>query len=697
VKIVYAGSVVAISLVGLALLLSNRASSYEPQERMIDNVSTSERGSKFALIIAIGKYSEESGWPEISSARDVPLILSALKAQGFREENISVLEDSAATKEGMVRAITNFTSTIREGDIVVVHFSGHGQQVEDDNGDEEDALDECLVPYDAPVTADSNYHGEQHLRDDQLGRLIEDMRIKAGQTGNVIATIDACYSGTITRGKAKTRGGAPPLVSGNFSRSNVKQDKGSGAFEKGSKSRGKDIGKAPFVLFSASSFDEPNFEAEDDSGRGVGSLSLGISKVLTNVDPSLTYRGVFDLLKTKIAAIMSKDQHQQTPQIEGDLDYKIFGGRAIQQKNYFVVDKIVNDTIVTLKGGTLYDIYDNSTIEFHPTGSADPKSSKAIVKGIVRHASALACDVVLEHSVKTEMLGSSWAFMTEQGFGNMNVKIQVRNVSSGIRQSVEKVLMPWTAIQLVDENPDVIIENNNVSVDRSPTLVVKTAGDGEVFGEPIPAGASDLAEQIKETVRQYNRNRLFRSLQSSSAEYNVTFGLVPVRVELSNGRAEVKDTLELSTKLTSGNAYEFKDGDFFKIRVHNIGTSVSFFSILDIQPDGIINVLVPDSNHVSSEYKIYPGETWELSAIASVGPPYGVEVLKLVATKDWLDFKTIINSRGGSRGTRGPVNPVEQLMQDSYSGTRGVKSMNLPMGAFSVNTFMFKIVPANAR
>ena len=50
--------------------------------------------TKRALIIAIGDYPKETGWPAISSANDVNLINSVLHRQGFTENNITVVQVS---------------------------------------------------------------------------------------------------------------------------------------------------------------------------------------------------------------------------------------------------------------------------------------------------------------------------------------------------------------------------------------------------------------------------------------------------------------------------------------------------------------------------------------------------------------------------------------------------------------------------
>ncbi|MCB0424809.1 MAG: caspase family protein, partial [Mangrovimonas sp.] len=82
---------------------------------------------KHALIIAVGDYPKSTGWKSISSANDVPLIKQALLNQGFLEENIMTLINDQATKQGIVNALELLKSQLKPGDIVVIHYSGHGQ------------------------------------------------------------------------------------------------------------------------------------------------------------------------------------------------------------------------------------------------------------------------------------------------------------------------------------------------------------------------------------------------------------------------------------------------------------------------------------------------------------------------------------------------------------------------------------------
>src|SRR5687768_17578678 len=106
--------------------------------------------TKRALIVAIGKYDYAStGWSVINVDNDVMLIQETLQKQGFLPQNITVLKDAQATHAAIVQALDKLSETAGAGDVVVIHFSSHGQQLEDDGDDEMDKLDEAIVPYGA--------------------------------------------------------------------------------------------------------------------------------------------------------------------------------------------------------------------------------------------------------------------------------------------------------------------------------------------------------------------------------------------------------------------------------------------------------------------------------------------------------------------------------------------------------------------
>ena len=154
--------------------------------------------TKRALVIGLGEQ-QDKAWNKINGDKDVPLVKGMLKSAGFK--SVTTLVNRQATKTGIIGAFKKMTASCKQGDVVYVHYSGHGQQMTDVHNDEKDGLDECWIPYDACRKASATYHGEKHLTDDELNVYLNAIRNKIGAKGKLLVVIDACHSGDGTRGE----------------------------------------------------------------------------------------------------------------------------------------------------------------------------------------------------------------------------------------------------------------------------------------------------------------------------------------------------------------------------------------------------------------------------------------------------------------------------------------------------------------
>ena len=154
--------------------------------------------TKRALIIGLGEQHDKA-WNKINGDKDVPLVQGMLKSAGFK--SVTTLVNRQATKTGIIGAFRKMTASCKQGDVVYIHYSGHGQQMTDVHNDERDGLDECWIPYDAYRKASATYHGERHLTDDELNVYLNAIRNKIGAKGKLLVVIDACHSGDGTRGE----------------------------------------------------------------------------------------------------------------------------------------------------------------------------------------------------------------------------------------------------------------------------------------------------------------------------------------------------------------------------------------------------------------------------------------------------------------------------------------------------------------
>lgn len=156
-----------------------------------------------ALLIGISDYPSVKGhpeleWSDIHGANDVAVIAPTLKKKGFKA---TTLTNAKATASNIRKALSQLDASATTGDIIYIHFSGHGQAVEDTNGDEDDGWDEAIIPYDARIAYRKGvYEGANHILDDELERYFNSIRRKIGKSGFLYVVLDACHMGGASRG-----------------------------------------------------------------------------------------------------------------------------------------------------------------------------------------------------------------------------------------------------------------------------------------------------------------------------------------------------------------------------------------------------------------------------------------------------------------------------------------------------------------
>jgi len=88
-----------------------------------------------------------------------------------------------ATRAKALAAVRAASKQLKSGDLLFLTYSGHGGQIPDVTGEEDDKLDETWCLYDGQVIDDEIYL--------ELSRLAEGVR--------VLVLSDSCHSGTVTR------------------------------------------------------------------------------------------------------------------------------------------------------------------------------------------------------------------------------------------------------------------------------------------------------------------------------------------------------------------------------------------------------------------------------------------------------------------------------------------------------------------
>ena len=157
------------------------------------------------------------------------------------------------------------------------------------------------------------------------------------------------------------------------------------------------------------------------------------------------------------------------------------------------------------------------------------------------------------------------------------------------------------------------------------------------------------------------------------------------------------DSSMLATKMVNG-FYEFSEGDEITLSIKNTGKKLAYVSIIDLQPDGIINAILPSNKKgnfdlpdslrfkANNSTYVFDPNTFKIR----LSKPYGTEVFKVFVSEKEINLKDIANSKGASRGGGGNLTALESILKDSYQGahTRGSEPAD-----GTISEIIFRIKP----
>jgi hypothetical protein len=266
--------------------------------------------AKRALLIGVNKY-QIAGADLRGCVNDVKDLSAVLvEFYGFKKSDITQLTDGDATQKAIQTGIKSLVREAKKGDVIVLHYSGHGSNVPDDNTDEADGRDEILCP--------TNLNWDDPLRDDWLRTTFDGL--PAGVSFTVI--MDCCHSGTNTRAiqppdaKVIQRYLPSPwgLAAVESGRSLPKKVTSELRRSPRSTRKAKDIVNAelPEVLITGCRDTQTSADAFIN-GRYNGALTFGLVEAIRKSKGRLTHRQLHD----RASAVIKARKFDQVPQLEG--------------------------------------------------------------------------------------------------------------------------------------------------------------------------------------------------------------------------------------------------------------------------------------------------------------------------------------------------------------------------------------------
>ena len=634
--------------------------------------------TKHALVVAVADYPKnekgEDVWTDLSSNYDVELVKEMLKEQRFLEQNCLYLLDKDATPENLDKAFKKLLENLKLGDMVYFHYSGHGQQVADIKpkkrkgivgGDEADGLDEALVLYNAPKNMVNlkDYEMEHHYVDDQMKVQFEKIRKKIGAKGQVVLVIDACHSGTSTRGadEPKVRGTKEKCVPSDWKASNASDTSEAFGtdFEYNTNTT---MGK--MVAFFGCKSDQVNNEyLPEGSNNRYGSLTYFFIKGLKKLGESnSSYANLFSEIRKNMLIHFSG---LQVPEIEGDdLNQLLFGDGFIPAKPFFNVESIYYD-VANIQAGSLSGLDKGDEIGLFGTDVNNPKDATPLFTGKITEVSVLKASIKL-NSAPTDSknsIGLYRAFLLKKGATGAEIKVKLELKKH--KKEIESRLEQMSNITLVKSDYQFKVKEN----EAGKVLIYVGADDNMPLKNmnPMTMVGSEQYDSLVFFLKQASQIEMLRKLKVD--DWNIDFSF------------EMYNKNDRTNKLPLENL-KLIEGKDYGIKFTNTGNTPIFVYVLDIQPDYKINfadraIVLKENSSI-----VYPLE--------DVTPPYGIEHLVFVGSRELIDLSPL-KELGKEIKTRGEaISPLVAFINTSASGTR---SANANPEQVTVKSMIFEIKP----
>jgi hypothetical protein len=546
-----------------------------------------------ALLVGIDRYLSDGLNTLKGCVNDVESMRSVLVGRfEVPPENIRVLENEDATRDAILGAIrTHLIAPARPGDVVILHFSGHGSQRLDDSSDEVDGWDETIVPYDSRVGTVFD------IIDDELNALLAEL---AERTPNVTVILDSCHSGSGVRAaglgtavRQAPRDTRPPL--------RRQPGPGRGLLE------GPDDVRplaANYVLISGAL---PNELANEGvfGDRSHGALTYGLVQALENLPPQATYRDLMDRVQAEVTSRFPS----QHPQLEGaGMDAVVFGVERLSQRP-FVLAEPLGGSRVGIAAGEVQGVGSGTTLRVYAPGTKSFDDAAATARVAVTSADLFTSEAAIQGA--GSVAPHSRAVLDAVRPVGFTAGLVLDGVAaSPLLQEVQRGLGDYDFVRVVTSPADAHLWLRVAGQDA-----LLTNREGELLGT-VAVGTPDAAGEIIGRVLHWAQWHGTLAIDNPNPSLEVD-----LRVE----RVGAGGALEPAPE-------EVPEGTKVRITAENRSTQPLYMILLDLTSDGAVKPMRPAPGLPPEQ--VAPGRAISLSPIAGLQPgrERALDVVKLIAT-----------------------------------------------------------------
>ena len=641
-----------------------------------------------ALLIGIQSYSlVESGWRNLEGPlNDVDLARLVLTERfGFPETNITILRDRDATRAAIAQAFAALIAATGPGDLVYIHYSGHGSLVADANGDEGvNGKDATLVPIDA------RKGGAYEILDDEIALWMAQLRQR---TKDVILVVDACHSGTVTRGEESLQSRGAPLVD--------ERDYGWSKALRAPLDVARAADPSPFLVrVSASQERQLAWEYAAPDGKRYGLLAWCWYRALSDTRPGQTWGDTFRGAAARIAAV----RRDQRPVLDGVDDTLVFAGAFEARPAALAVVSVREDQVVLL-GGALDGVVEGSEYEStapKPVGDPSPRGRVEITRvEAARAYGTLRGGSVAPGELLAETRHSS--ALPDYRIRIMRSDERWQELALALEQRLRGI--PCARLARAGESADLILDLETQNKRNLALLRFLDGAEQPYESDRLARLDMELDRSSKRMAECFRRvGRLARLWQLEGVATDRD-GIKPeVAVELIRARCKDKDEEPRDAK-PLGPSSTLPAGTCISFRIRNGSPLPVYAHILNLKPSGGILPVFPSEPGDDRATRCEAGEEFQLDRrvmleTLDVGliDRYLVFIADEPLPTHLLGESDLVQrsaTRGGAQDPCAAPDRLRRIICEIAGRTRGVSRGATSQGAdLAAYTFDVRVAPS---
>lgn len=651
---------------------------------------------KWALLIGINEYPKLPDQYNLQGClNDVTAIKALLTSPqfAFPPQNILTLTSPAAdrsrlaTRENILAAFTRHlisNTRVGNGDIIVIYYSGHGSQVPDAEGDEEDGYDETIVPCDAGPDR-SKREDVVDITDDEISAMLDQL---AARTRNINLIFDSCHSGTVTRAlmdaeSEDAQGRERYLPPATYP---IAQPVRRAATRSMGPSDWMPLSDG-YVLLSACMAHERAREDRFNFWRRKqhGIMTYYLMEAMKEVGPETTYLDIWDVFQIKV----TKHNRWQTPQIEGAFERKVFGGAALPRKRYVEVSAKTGEGVRLAAGlasgatiGSKFAIYAPGTQVF------EDQSARVAIIRITNIDAFSSAGSIEAGSLETVQEGDP-AIEIEHDYGDMQMSVDV--VGEGPLNAVRQQIRTSSLLKLWENGENVAVArvrlrypfdaNGDQITSDGEKLFILSAGDGHPLVEPITLDDNTPAiviSKLESIASYYNVLAIHNPDRQSKLKDKVKLRLLKVI-----GQDENNIDVVAPVERNAGGDIVLKVGEKVIVEVENQSDRPLHLVILSCDSSWGITPIFPNAG--ASDTTVPAMSKRRLDRLTvnlheyqkplKQNQPLPREVLKAIATTERVEFRSLWQS--STRSLVGEGTSLDRLLERAVgrSNQQGTRSL----------------------